>query len=131
MYCIFTVAGEAVQYVLPSALRDAITKKWYEQGIKIFGDLYENDTLMTFEQLSRTFHLPAANFFKYLQVRHFISTLGNSTPTRLLPIDDILKDVTHPRGITFNRISALSDIAPLNARTKWERDLNFTFELND
>ena len=44
--------------VLPSALRDAITKKWYEQGIKIFEDLYENDTLMTFEQLSRTFHLP-------------------------------------------------------------------------
>ena len=41
-----------------SALRNAITKKWYEQGIQKFRNLYENDTFMTFEQLSRTFHLP-------------------------------------------------------------------------
>lgn len=57
---------------LPPDLKDGITKQWYDCGIQTFKKLYEEDTLMSFEQLQQKFYLPSKFFFKYLQVRHYI-----------------------------------------------------------
>lgn len=87
---------------------------------------------MSFEQLCRVVHLPTTHFFKYLQVRHFISKSQrrNSTSIKAFPIDKILKDIKHPRGIlslTYSRILALTETKPQNNRTTWEQDLDCTF----
>lgn len=43
---------------LPEILRDGITQYWYKKCIQVFGDLYEEDILLTFEQLRTKFSLP-------------------------------------------------------------------------
>lgn len=56
---------------------------------------------------------------------------GNSTPLKPLPIDEILKDIKHPRGIlslNYNRSLAFIETEPLNTRAKWEQDLDCPFE---
>ena len=66
-------------------------------GIKTFGDLYDNNILKSFVQLKESFNLPAAHFFKYLQVRHFICSQqgGHPTPLESPVTDNILKGIQH------------------------------------
>ncbi len=58
----------------------------------MFGDLYEEDILMTFEQLRTKFSLPVKHFFKYFQVRNYINTIqgGNLRSLSSLPIDNTI-----------------------------------------
>jgi len=49
--------------VLPGALRDGITKDWYNRGICTFGHLYDHSSLRSFEQLRLAFGFPSAHFF--------------------------------------------------------------------
>lgn len=49
--------------VLPGALRDGITRDWYNRGICTFGHLYEHNNLRSFEQPRLAFGLPSAHFF--------------------------------------------------------------------
>lgn len=102
-------------------------------GIKTFGDLYENNILKSFEQLKDTFNLPAAHFFKYLQVRHFICSQqgGHPTPLESPVTDTILKGIQRPKGmvsIIYSRILDLLANKTLKSRAKWEQDLGFTFK---
>ncbi len=41
----------------------------------MFGHLYEEDILMTFEHLRTKFSLPVKHLFKYFQVRNYINTI--------------------------------------------------------
>lgn len=50
---------------LPEILRDGLTQFWYKKGIQVFGDLNEEEILMTFEQLRTKFSLSIKHFFKY------------------------------------------------------------------
>ncbi|CAI5697250.1 unnamed protein product [Oreochromis niloticus] len=52
---------------------DAGFKFWFDQGIRKVSDIFRNNTLMSFEQLRRTFSIPVK------QLRNFIlTTQGNS-----------------------------------------------------
>lgn len=109
--------------MLPNVLRDGITNMWHNQGIKKIG-LYENNILMSFVQLCRAFHLPTTHFFKYLQVRHFMYISGSKLPSPKAPPNwwDSKRYQTPQRHLAF------TEIKPLNTRTKWEQDLDCTFE---
>ena len=114
---------------LPSALRDGLTKIWHNEGVKTFGDLYENNVLRSFEQLRHALSLPASHFFKYLQVRHYISTQQGShlNPSDSPWTEEIFKSIQHPKGI-LNPQQNTRSLNKQNPQLQWEQDLNFTFE---
>lgn len=58
--------------LLPQALRDGITQIYFTKGIKTFGDLYEGGVLKSFEDLTNQYSLNKKQFFKFLQVKHYI-----------------------------------------------------------
>ena len=53
---------------------DAGFKVWADKGIKTVADLYSSKQLMSFEEMAHSFEIPGKHFFKYLQIRNFIST---------------------------------------------------------
>ncbi len=63
-----------VNPVFPKALRDGITQSWFRKGIRLFGDLCKEGVLEPFEELSERFDHDRKNFYKYLQLRHYILT---------------------------------------------------------
>lgn len=56
---------------LPSKL-EAGFKKWEEKGLIMLEQLFEGGVLMSFQQLQHKHNLPAHDFFKYLQLRHYL-----------------------------------------------------------
>lgn len=49
-------------------------KVWAGRGVQKIGDLYDKGILLTFNDLSLKYSIPQNNFFKYLQLKHFISS---------------------------------------------------------
>lgn len=49
-------------------------KKWSEKGLTYLYQLFDGDLLQTFEHLKIAFDLPSTNFFRYLQLRAFLTT---------------------------------------------------------
>ena len=47
---------------------------WNHKGIKVLSDLYLDGHFMSFEQLCTVYDIPAAHFFKYLQIRDYVRT---------------------------------------------------------
>ncbi len=64
-------------------------------------------------QLRDALSLPAAHFFKYLQVRHYISTQQGGHPNPLdSPLtDEIFKNIQHPKGIVSLIYSRILDLS--------------------
>lgn len=56
----------------PSVL-DATFHVWQRQGLKMFTDLHIENSFASFEQLSIKYNLSPSHFFRYFQVRHFVS----------------------------------------------------------
>lgn len=53
-------------------LDDQVFTEWKTKGIKDRPPLYINGHFMLFEQLQRTYNIPASNFFRYLQIQGYI-----------------------------------------------------------
>ncbi len=49
-------------------------KLWAIKGVQCVGNLYRNGKLLTFEQICKEHDIPKKHFFKYLQLKHFISS---------------------------------------------------------
>ena len=49
-------------------------RKWSDMGFVYLHQLFNEDNLKTFEQLRRDFDLPKTDFFRYLQLRTFLTT---------------------------------------------------------
>lgn len=47
---------------------------WANRGVQKIGDLYVEGTLLTFNDLCLKYSIPKKHFFKYLQLKHFISS---------------------------------------------------------
>lgn len=56
---------------LPSKLGTGF-KKWERNGLAIFDQLFDGEVLMSYEQLRHKYNLPTHDFFKYLQLRHYL-----------------------------------------------------------
>ncbi len=48
-------------------------KLWAEKGIRNIKDLYLEDKLMSFQELITKFDIPRNHFYRYLQIRSFMS----------------------------------------------------------
>ncbi len=119
--------------VLPGALRDGITRDWYNRGICTFGHLYELDNLKSFEQLRTSFGLPPAHFFKFLQVRDYIRVQqgGKLTTIEDFQIESMIRDKHNPKGFlsyAYNKFMSLAENKTLNVKIMWETDIDYAFE---
>lgn len=47
-------------------------RRWAQLGLRGISDLYEDNTLMSFDSLKRKFAIPQTHLFKYFQIRSFI-----------------------------------------------------------
>ena len=54
---------------------DAGIKLWAEKGLKNISDLYTEEVLLSFEEISHPYSIPKKHFFKHLQLRSFISSM--------------------------------------------------------
>ena len=52
---------------------DAGFRLWATKGLRKIQDLYKKEVLMSFEELSIKYDIPRNHFFKYLQLRSYIS----------------------------------------------------------
>lgn len=50
----------------------SIFKAWHMKGIRVIGDLFQDGSLMSFQQLRQKFDLPKQHHFGYLQIRHYV-----------------------------------------------------------
>lgn len=56
---------------VPASL-DVCFKKWEEAGLVVLDQLFEGNVIKTFEELRKEFELPQQDFFRYLQIRHYL-----------------------------------------------------------
>lgn len=47
-------------------------KTWYACGLTKLGDLFANQTMLSFQQLQQQYWLQKSEFFRFLQIRHFV-----------------------------------------------------------
>merc|ERR1712002_683721 len=51
---------------------DSGFKKWADKGLCTINQLFKGTDLKSFSQLHEQFHLPSQDFYRYLQIRHYI-----------------------------------------------------------
>lgn len=61
--------------------QDVGFKQWIDLGISKMKDLFNDHTLMSFQQLVDKYNLPRKHFFKYLQIRSFIHAQSKTYAT--------------------------------------------------
>ena len=106
---------------------------WTRRNIHSLSDLYVDDNFATFEQLVQKFELPRSHFFRYLQLRNFVSSSSDCFPAR--PPDSLLDTIFKCKDIHRRSISIIYEslnsfnLTPLvTLRNKWELDLGVTIE---
>lgn len=55
---------------------------WCKNGTLSMQDLYTRNKFASFEQLAKRFSIPKSNFFRYLQLRNFVSSHTDCFPSR-------------------------------------------------
>ena len=116
-------------HAFPPSRSDALYQIWHNRGIHSFKDLYIDGVFPTFEQLRNKFNLPQTHFFRFLQIRNFLtqttSTFPNIPPGS--PMESIfLADPSIKGGIStiYDSLSYLDNNASLvHLKTAWENDL--------
>ena len=104
---------------------------WSNRGLTKIGDLFNGQILLSFQQLQQQYGLQKCEFFKYLQIRRFITkdtTLLFNCATS--PIEKALSlQISKKRISVFYK--TLSSHSPLTSRpTKhaWEGDLGISID---
>ena len=104
-------------------------KNWEQRGIKAIADLYEDNILLSFEQLQTKYGLPKTDFFRYLQVRNFVLSISSTNEglIRENELHEILLKPPSSKGLTTTLTEYFStneDYCPNHIKEKWEKELN-------
>lgn len=118
------------------SVQDAAFHAWQRQGLKNFSDLYIGDKFASFEQLSAKYNLPSSSFFRYLQVRHFVSSSIPGFPNK--PLNNIIDDMfsfspTKKKAIStlLGKISNSNSSSIYTIKKAWEQDLQINISEED
>lgn len=104
-------------------------KSWEDAGIKYISQLYQDNTLKSFQQIQTEFGIPHNNFYKYLQLRHALQTQNRTVriqPTEHPIIQDVFMDEVKKGMISrcYNTLIArIQDPSRLPCRQRWEEDI--------
>lgn len=120
----------------PPGINSSVFNLWYRKGIRVIGDLFSDDVLMSFAQVQTHFGIPNKHLFAFLQVRHFIQTdivLPLGGPVRS-PLDKRLTLYTQSRGLIsyfYQFLDTWNKHNIDNVISTWERDLESEYEAED
>ena len=115
-------------HLFPASLDNTFTR-WVKNGSKI-KMLYKDGVFMSFDQVRQEFSLPTSNFFRYLQVRHFIQ--NHITPISSLPpkssLDSILETPPEAKGTLSRLYAAIFEMERCSLsiikERNWEKDMD-------
>lgn len=115
-------------HLFPPAETDGSFRQWRHNGLLTCKDLFIDKVFPTFTDFSNKFSISKSNFFRYLQIRHFVKTLVPSFPQ--IPersvIEDILQRPVNWRGhISSIYTLIMSSESPTtnDIKTKWQEEL--------
>lgn len=115
-------------HLFKPSVMDNTFDSWVKGGVLTIGHLFINNSFASFDQLISKFSIPRSHFFKYLQIRNFISTSISSFPSKPPSslLDSILKINPSSKGsigLVYSLINTY-DLKPLTRLKKcWEEEL--------
>uniref|UniRef100_A0A3Q3H395 Reverse transcriptase domain-containing protein n=2 Tax=Kryptolebias marmoratus TaxID=37003 RepID=A0A3Q3H395_KRYMA len=121
---------------LPAEIRNIGLSEWSSRGLSIIMDILDSDSVKSFEQIKADFNISNRDFYKYLQIRHFVNSLRRTGAlrTRLSELENIIVMTKSPKGLISKIYSLLSgsDSSAYDAmKLVWEHDLGLKFDLAD
>jgi len=78
-------------------------KIWASKGLNKVADLFNDETMLSFQELRHKFDLPKTHFFKYLQIRNFINK------TQHLSL--LLPELSPLERITLNHLNGAGQVS--------------------
>lgn len=110
------------------SINDNAFKVWSERGLRTIQDLYVGGTFGSFEHFKTHFDIPNSHFYRYLQLRSFVSTHTPSFPSLQTDslLDKLIKIPPHFKETIGSVYSILktSNLEPLTSlKNKWEEEL--------
>ncbi|XDV45285.1 hypothetical protein PO909_013405 [Leuciscus waleckii] len=113
----------------PAGVSSPMFLSWRDMGIHIFGNLFKDSTLLSFQQLQETFNIPKHHFFGYLQIRHFVSSQSPSflANTSYSEVESLLLKCKNRKHLVAKFYSLLGSAVMYHLPDishKWEKDLN-------
>lgn len=121
----------AANHLFAPSVADAAFNVWHKKGVKCFADLYIDGQFSSFSQLATKFGIVSTQFFRFLQVRHYVQSMTPRFPHEPPdnPIDVFLSVNPTSRGVLsklYNLISRLHCPSLAAIKTAWEQDLHST-----
>lgn len=108
--------------------KDGGFKLWHAKGIQRVLDLYTDGVLLTFNQICEKYQIPSKHFFKYLQLKNFISSRYKQI-LKIPPLSKI-EEVslgrmgrTHLLSIYYNLIISTSKESAMDRLNAWRDDM--------
>ena len=118
---------------LPPSIGSSLFVKWRDNGIHQFQHLFAEDTLKSFTDLMSEYEIPKQDLYKYLQIRHVISTLKKEKrlSLELTNLEKILVKSTSLKGkisVIYNTLlnHHSSSLTPL--KNIWQKDMGCVFD---
>lgn len=107
-------------------------EKWTNKGLIYIAQLFTGQILKSFEQLKQEFNLPNNDFYKYLQLRHYLQKHSESEkifkePTK---VEELLMSLTEEepkKGLISKIYKALqyeSNDNNMDVKERWELEAN-------
>ncbi|CAG5871568.1 unnamed protein product [Menidia menidia] len=124
---------------IPQPIAHGILQTWVRKGIRSVGNLYINNVFASFDQLSEFYDLHRHNYFKYLQIRHWIKSqtvevFPNKPEETLLESCLLDPKRTTTKGLISCVYKIVLDSSPAydkySKKSKWELDLNCNYDDN-
>lgn len=108
---------------------DTDFRRWDTKGITKLGDLFSNDSLMSFEQLTQKYQLPKQDFFRFLQIRHYIT--NRTTLMEHREISALEKLLFQQPGkvslsLFYDVMRIMSPTNTQRVKRVWEKELSVT-----
>uniref|UniRef100_A0AAR2M2X3 Reverse transcriptase zinc-binding domain-containing protein n=1 Tax=Pygocentrus nattereri TaxID=42514 RepID=A0AAR2M2X3_PYGNA len=104
---------------------------WAKRGVVSLSDLYIDGKFASFEQLTQRYNIPRIHFYRYLQLRNFVSSNLDSFP--LSPSISLLESIYKHKAINTQAISIIYGLLDSHnytslelLKSKWEMDLGGT-----
>jgi len=121
----------------PPSVGDYGFKGWATKGLKILNQLFEETHLKSFSQLQEKFDLPSNDFYRYLQIRHYIIshkenerlwTTPNAIEQYFIAISEKGFPVSRHVSHLYKRFSSDIFQNTYDIKEKWELESNTVIE---
>lgn len=115
---------------LPSMM-DTGYNKWTNTGLIFIAQVFDGQTMKSFEQLRRDFNLPAQDFYKFLQLRHYLQkhTEWENICNKPFKLEERLMSFTEEtkKGVISKMYEAIqheSNDNSMDVKERWELETN-------